>query len=69
MKKQYLEKLNNKTNVQKAMILLSGKLSKYTKIGRKSLTNEYNIYNYWLKELVTITTKEFNYINSKLNIC
>lgn len=68
-KQQYLERLTNKTNVQKAMILLNKHLIKYSKIGRKSLTNEYNVYNFWLKELVTINEQEFNYIKNKLNFC
>lgn len=68
MKKQYLERLNNKTNVQRAMIILNKKISKYTRIARKENTSDYTIYNYWLKEFVTVTKQEFNYIVNKLNL-
>lgn len=66
MKRTYLERLNGKNNVQVAMSLLSKGLRKYTKVGHKSTTNEYTIYNFWLRVDTKVSVNEYNYICRKL---
>ena len=67
MRKDYLQRLNNKNNVQIAMsLLLNKQYNKYTKIGFSTLQQQYTIYNYWLQVFVKVNVKEYNYINNKL---
>ena len=67
MKKQYLQELESKNYLQIAMsLLLNKKYNKYTKVGFSSAQQVYTIYNFWLKALVKVNVKEYNYINNKL---
>ena len=65
MRKNYLQKLNNKNNIQIAMsLMLNTKYNKYTKIGFSSLQQQYTIYNYWLKIFVKVNVNDYNYIKT-----
>lgn len=68
MKKEYLQRLENKNEVQKAMILLNKKLAKYSKVAKRATTGNYMVYNFWLDVDVTITPKEYNYIKKVLSL-
>ena len=68
MRKEYLQRLVNKNEVQKAMILLNKGLVKYSKISFNSRKRTYNINNFWLRIDVNVTEKEFNYISNKMQL-
>lgn len=68
MKKEYLQRLENKNEVQKAMILLNKKLIKYSKVARHATTGNYSVYNFWLDRDATISPKEYNYIKKVLSL-
>ena len=66
MKKEYLQQLMNKNNIQIAMsLLLNKKYNKYSKVGFNNLRKEYTIYNFWLDIDTKLSIKEYNYIKSK----
>ncbi len=67
MRKDYLQRLESKSNLQIAMsLLLNTKYNKYTKVGFSTLQQQYTIYNYWLKVFVKVNVNEYNYISNKL---
>lgn len=69
MRKQYLQQLKGKNNLQISMSLLSNKnYKKYTKVAYNSRKKTYNINNFWLDILVDLTESQYQFVGSKLNL-